>query len=102
MTTRVSQFRVFRATFVLILFGLMSVSPVVFAGDTVTPYPLDYDIMNGKPLVPNPITFVYKGQEIKVDEAACKEAFMQDPEANLKKVQEAAEKQTKAPAKGQR
>ena len=47
-------------------------------------------------------SFVYKGQEIKVDEPGCKEAFMQDPDANLKKVQEAAKKHKKAPAKGQR
>ena len=44
----------------------------------------------------------HKGQEIKVDEAGCKEAFMQNPDANLKKVQEAAKKHKKAPAKGQR
>ncbi len=56
--------------------------------------------MDGKPLGDHPITFVYKGQEIKVDEQGCKEAFMQDPDSWLKKVQEAAKKQ-KAPAKGQ-
>ena len=102
MTTRVSQFRILTTTFVLILFGLMSASsPTVFAADSVKPYPLDYCIMDGKPLGPNPVTFVYKGQEIKVDEAGCKEAFMQNPDANLKKVQEAAKKHKKAPAKGQ-
>jgi hypothetical protein len=102
MTTSVSRFRILTTTFVLILFGLMSVSrPTVFAADSVKPYPLDYCIMDGKPLGPNPVTFVYKGQEIKVDEAGCKEAFMQNPDANLKKVQEAAKGHKKAPAKGQ-
>jgi hypothetical protein len=102
MTTSVSRFRILTATFVLILFGLMSVSsPTVFAADSVKPYPLDYCIMDGKPLGPNPVTFVYKGQEIKVDEAGCKEAFMQDPDSNLKKVQEAAKSHKEAPAKGQ-
>ena len=57
--------------------------------------------MDGKPLGDHPMTFVYKGQEIKVDEPGCKDAFMQDPDANLKKVQEAARKHKKAPAKGQ-
>ena len=101
MTARVSQFRILTTTFVLILFGLMAASsPTVFAADSVKPYPLDYCIMDGKPLGPNPVTFVYKGQEIKVDEAGCKEAFMQNPDANLKKVQEAAKK-PQAPAKSQ-
>jgi hypothetical protein len=45
--------------------------------------------------------FVYKGQQIKVDEGGCKEAFMQDRVANLKKVQKAAQSHKKAPAKGQ-
>jgi hypothetical protein len=103
MTTRVSQFRIFTTAFVLILFGLMSASsPTVFAADSVKPYPLDYCIMDGNPLGPNPVTFVYKGQEIKVDEAGCQEAFMQDPDRYLKEIQEAAEKQKKAPTKGQR
>src|ERR1700730_15478936 len=102
MTTRVSQFRICSTTFVLILFGLMSASsPTVFAADSVKPYPLDYCIMDGKPLGPNPVTFVYKGQEIKDDEAGCKEAFMQNPDANLNKVQEAAKRHKKAPAKDQ-
>ena len=102
MTTRASQFRIFTTTFVLILFGLMSASePTVFAADSVKPYPLDYCIMDGKPLGPNPVTFVYKGQEIKTDDPACKEAFMNDPDVNLKKIQEAAKKHKKAPAKGQ-
>ena len=57
--------------------------------------------MDGKPLGDHPTSFVYKGQEIKVDEPGCKDAFMQDPDANLKKVQEAARKHKKAPAKGQ-
>lgn len=102
MTTGIPEFRLFRTTFVLILFGLISASsPTVFAEDSVKPYPLDYCIMDGKPLGPNPVTFVYKGQEIKVDETGCKEAFMQNPDLNLKKVQAAARKQKKAPAKGQ-
>ena len=97
MTTRVSQFGIFTTTFVLILFGLMSASsPTVFAADSVKPYPLDYCIMDGKPLGPNPVTFVYKGQEIKVDEAGCKEAFMANPDVYLKKVREAAKKHKKA------
>ena len=56
--------------------------------------------MDGKPLGDNPTSFVYKGQEIKVDEPACKEAFMNDPDRNLKKVQEAARKHKKASANG--
>ena len=106
MTIRPPELKIFRTAFVLILFGLISFfSPFAFAADQkeeVKPYPLDYCIMDGKPLGPNPVTFVYKGQEIKVDEPGCKEAFMQDPDANLKKVQEAAKKHKKAPAKGQR
>jgi hypothetical protein len=105
MTTRIPEFRIFRTTFVLILFALMSASsPAAFAADhkgKVKPYPLDYCIMDGKPLGDHPTTFVYKGQEIKVDEPACKEAFMQNPDLNLKQVQEAARKHKKAPAKGQ-
>jgi hypothetical protein len=105
MTTRISEFRIFRTTFVLILFGLISASsPAAFGAEhkgKVKPYPLDYCIMDGKPLGDNPTTFVYKGQEIKVDTPECKDAFMQDPDLNLKKVQEAARKQKKSPAKGQ-
>jgi hypothetical protein len=104
MTTRIPEFRIFRTTFVLILFALMSASnPTAFAADhkgTVKPYPLNYCIMDGKPLGDHPTTFVYKGQEIKVDEPGCKEAFMQNPDAYLKQVQEAARKHEKAPAKG--
>jgi hypothetical protein len=48
-----------------------------------------------------PQNFVYKGQEIKVDVPECKDAFMQDPDSWLKKVQEAAKK-PQAPAKSQR
>jgi len=105
MTTRALEFRIFRTTFVLILFALMSASSTAaFAADQngkVKPYPLNYCIMDGKPLGDHPTSFVYKGQEIKVDEPGCKDAFMQDPDANLKKVQEAARKHKKAPAKGQ-
>ena len=102
MTTRASQFTILTTTFVVILVGLIAASsPNVLAADSVKPYPLDYCIMDGKPLGPNPVTFVYKGQEIKVDEAGCKEAFMQNADANLKKVQEAAKGHKKAPAKGQ-
>jgi hypothetical protein len=104
MTTRVLEFRIVRTTFVLILFALISASsPAAFAADQhgkVRPYPLNYCIMDGKPLGDHPTSFVYKGQEIKVDEQGCKDAFMQDPDANLKKVQEAARKHKKAPAKG--
>ncbi len=102
MTTSVSRFRILTATFVLILFGLMSVSsPTVFAADSVKPYPLDYCIMDGKPLGPNPVTFVYKGQEIKVDEGGCKGGvYARSGPANLKKVQKAAKSHKKAPAKG--
>jgi hypothetical protein len=105
MTTRIPEFRLFRTTLVLILFGLISAScPSAFAAEQkgkVKPYPLDYCIMDGKPLGDHPTTFVYKGQEIKVDEPGCKDAFMQNPDLNLKKVHEAARKQKKAPAKGQ-
>jgi hypothetical protein len=104
MTTRISEFRIFRTTFVLILFGLISASsPAAFAAEqkgNVKPYPLNYCIMDGKPLGDHPTSFVYKGHEIKVDTPACKDAFMQNPDLNLKKVQEAAKKQKKAPAKG--
>jgi hypothetical protein len=41
--------------------------------------------MDGKPLGGHPITFVYKGQEIKTDDPACKEAFMNNPDLHLKK-----------------
>jgi hypothetical protein len=105
MTTRVPEFRIFRTTFVLILFALISASsPVAFAADQqgkVKPYPLNYCIVDGKPLGDHPTSFVYKGQEIKVDEQVCKDAFMQDPDSWLKKMQEAAKKHKKAPAKGQ-
>jgi hypothetical protein len=104
MTKRVPEFRIFRTTFALILFALISASsPAAFAAEQkgkVKPYPLNYCIMDGKPLGNHPTSFVYKGQEIKVDEPGCKEAFMQDPDLNLKKVQEAARKHKKAPAKG--
>jgi hypothetical protein len=46
-------------------------STAAFAADQngkVKPYPLNYCIMDGKPLGDHPTTFVYKGQEIKVDE----------------------------------
>jgi hypothetical protein len=105
MTARVSEFRFFRTAFVLILLGLISVSaPTASAADPagkVKPYPLNYCIMDGKPLGPHPTTFVYKGQEIKTDDPACKEAFMNNPDLHLKEVQEAAKKHKKAPAKGQ-
>jgi len=104
MTTRIPEFRLFRTTVVLILFGLISAScPSAFAAEKgkVKPYPLDYCIMDGKPLGDHPTTFVYKGQEIKVDTPDCKDAFMNNPDLNLKKVQQAARKQKKAPAKGQ-
>ena len=104
MTARVSEFSFFRTAFVLILLGLISVSTsTALAADPagkVKPYPLNYCIMDGKPLGDHPTTFVYKGQEIKTDDPACKVAFMNDPDVNLKKVQEAAKKHKKAPAKG--
>jgi hypothetical protein len=102
MTARVSEFRFLRTAFVLILLGLISVSTsTAFAADPAgkaKPYPLDYCVMDGKPLGPHPTTFVYKGQEIKTDDPACKEAFMNNPDLHLKEVQEAA-KHKKAPAK---
>ncbi len=105
MTARVSEFTFFRTIFVLILLGLISVSTsTAFAADPagqVKPYPLDYCIMDGKPLGAHPTTFVYKGQEIKTDDPMCKEAFMKNPDLYLKQVQEAAKKHKKAPAKGQ-
>jgi hypothetical protein len=105
MTIRPPEFKFFRTTFVLILFGLISFfSPFAFAADQkeeVKPYPLDYCIVDGKPLGEHPTSFVYKGQEIKVDVPECKDAFMQDPDSWLKKVQEAAKK-PQAPAKSQR
>ena len=105
MTTSVSELSIFRTTFILILFGLISFSSsAVFAADPtgkVKPYPLNYCIMDGKPLGKHPTTFVYKGQEIKVDDPACKDAFMNNPDLHLKEVQEAAKKQRKAPTKGQ-
>ena len=105
MTARVSEFRFLRTAFVLILLGLISVSTsTAFAADAagkVKPYPLNYCIMDGKPLGDHPVTFVYKGQEIKTDDPACKEAFMNNPDLHLKEVQEAAKKHKKAPAKGQ-
>jgi hypothetical protein len=105
MTARASEFRFLRTAFVLILWGLISVSTsTAFAADPagkVKPYPLNYCIMDGKPLGDHPITFVYKGQEIKTDSPACKEAFMNNPDLHLKEVQEAAKKHKKAPAKGQ-
>ena len=105
MTTRVPEFRIFRTTFVLILFALISASsPAAFAADQkgkVKPYPLNYCIMDGKPLGDHPVSFVYKGQEIKTDDPACKKAFMNNPDLHLKEVQEAAKKHKKAPAKSQ-
>src|SRR5260221_7643337 len=105
MTVRVSEFSFFRMVLVLILLGLIWVSAsTASAADPagkVKPYPLNYCIMDGKPLGPHPTTFVYKGQEIKTDDPACKEAFMNNPDLHLKEVQEAAKKHKKAPAKGQ-
>ncbi len=105
MTARVSEFRSLRTAFVLILLGLTWVSTsTALAADPagkVKPYPLNYCIMDGKPLGDHPVTFVYKGQEIKTDDAACKEAFMNNPDVHLKEVQEAAKKHKKAPAKSQ-
>ena len=105
MTARVSEFRFFRAAFVLILLGLISVSaPTASAANPagkVKPYPLNYCIMDGKPLGPHSTTFVYKGQEIKTDDPMCKQAFMKNPDLYLKQVQEAAKKHKKASAKGQ-
>jgi len=101
MTTSLPEFRIFRTTFVLIMFALISASsPAAFAAEQkgkVKPYPLDYCIVDGKPLGDHPTAFVYKGHEIKVDTAECKDAFMQDPDSWLKKVQEAARKHKKAP-----
>jgi hypothetical protein len=104
MTIRPPEFRIFRTTFVLILFALISASSPASSADQngkIKPYPLDYCIMDGKPLGAHPTTFVYKGQEIKVDEPGCKDAFMQNPDLYLKKVQEAAKRHKKAPAKAQ-
>jgi hypothetical protein len=73
----------------------MGLPSTAFAADPaakVKPYPLNYYIMDEKPLGDHPITSVYKGQEIKTDHPACKEAFMNNPDLHLKKVQEAAEK----------
>jgi hypothetical protein len=57
MTARVSEFRFLRTAFVLILLGLISISTsTAFAADSagkVKPYPLDYCIMEGKPLGDN-------------------------------------------------
>src|ERR1700694_837536 len=104
MTIRVPEFKILRTTFVLFLFALMSASgTTAFSADQkgkIKSYPLSYCIMDGRPRGDNPTSFVYKGQEIKVDEPACKEAFMNDPDRNLKKVQEAARKHKKASAKG--
>jgi hypothetical protein len=103
MTTRIPEFRIRRTTFVLILFALISASsPAAFAADQkgkVKPYPLNYCIVDAKPLGNHPTTFIYKGQEIKVDVPECKDAFLQNPDLYLKQVQEAAKKQKKAPAK---
>ncbi len=110
MTARVPEFRFLRTAFVLILLRLTWVSTsTALAADPagkVKPYPLNYCIMDGKPLGDHPVTFVYKGhvykgQEIKTDDPACKEAFMNNPDLHLKEVQEAAKKHKKAPAKGQ-
>ena len=105
MTARVSEFRCLRTAFVLILLGLTWVSTsTALAADPagkVKTYPLNYCIMDGKPLGAHPTTFVYKGQEIKTDDPACKEAFMNNPDLHLKEVQEAAKKHKKAPAKSQ-
>ena len=105
MTARVSEFRCLRTAFVLILLGLTWVSTsTALAADPagkVKPYPLNYCIMDGKPLGAHPTTFVYKGQEIKTDDPACKEAFMNNPDLHLKEVREAAKKHKKAPAKSQ-
>jgi hypothetical protein len=105
MTARVSEFRFLRTAFVLLLLGLTWVSTsTALAADPagkVKPYPLNYRIMDGKPLGDHPVAFVYKGQEIKTDDPACKEAFMNNPDVHLKEVQEAAKKHKKAPAKSQ-
>src|SRR5260221_14242834 len=105
MTARVPEFRFLRTAFVLILLGLTWVSTstelAVDPAGKVKPYPLNYCIMDGKPLGDPPVTFVYKGKEIKTDDPACKEAFMNNPDLHLKEVQEAAKKHKKAPAKGQ-
>ena len=102
-TTSPPEFRNFRTIFVLTLFGLMSFfRPVACAADQkekVKPYSLNYCIVDGQPLGAHPTAFVYKGQEIKVDVLACKDAFMQRPDFWLKQVKE-AEKHPRVPAKG--
>jgi hypothetical protein len=76
----------------------MGLPSTAFAADPaakVKPYPLNYYNMDGKPLGDHPIISVYKGQEIKTDDPACKEAFMNNPDLHLEKVQEAAKKNTR-------
>jgi hypothetical protein len=52
-------------------------------------YTLATSAVDGKPLGDKPVSFVYKGHEIKVVDEAEKTKFMADADANLKKVEKA-------------
>src|SRR4051812_26882536 len=64
-------------------------------------YTLTTSAVDGKPLGDKPVSFVYKGHEIKVVDEAEKTAFMKDADANLKKVEEAEHAEKKAEKKAE-
>ncbi|MGC4013530.1 MAG: hypothetical protein QM755_03275 [Luteolibacter sp.] len=58
--------------------------------EAVKPYPLDTCIVSGEKLKEegkDPVTFVYKGQEIKLCCNDCREDFDKDPAKYLKKLE---------------
>ncbi|MFD0893927.1 hypothetical protein KBB96_10930 [Luteolibacter ambystomatis] len=58
--------------------------------ETAKPYPLDTCIVSGEKLKEegkDPVTFVYKGQEIKLCCNDCREDFDKDPAKYLKKLE---------------
>jgi len=65
------------------------------ADDKGKPYTLKTCAVDDKALGDKPVTFVYKGHEIKVCNDACKDAFMKDADKNLEKVEKAEKAEKK-------
>ena len=59
------------------------------ANPTLKPYPLDTCLVSGEKLgeMGKPISFEYKGQEIKICCKACRKKFDKDPATYLKKLE---------------
>ncbi len=63
--------------------------------EKVEAYTLKTCAVDEKALGEKPVTFEYKGHEIKVCNEACKEAFMKDADKNLAKVEKAEKSEKK-------